>query len=165
MNNLITISTLSSKFEKTRLVIYIKEKYGIKQENLGKVMMILFMATTATSQGSQCCSFLIGTLYPLYVSCKLLKSQENLTEEKDLHKYWIVWITFTRIELALNAIITLIPFFAQIKLALYLTNVYNSFQISTHLFNNVIVPLYESCDNKINEIQWILESKKDKGED
>lgn len=146
MNN-IFISQITKKLENTIIMNKFKNYIGMSHENVTKITVGVFAILCVTNQGSQIGSFFVGTMYPLYISCKSLKSnEENVEQQKELHKYWVVWVTFTRLEIALNAVVTFIPMFSQMKLAIFIINLYNSFQLSSHLFDQAIIPLFDKAE-------------------
>lgn len=146
------VNLVTSNIEDSSLITVLHQRSNVSKHNITKGALGMLTLFCVTSHGSQICSFFIGTMYPIYISCCIF-SEKSITKttlnEQDLHKYWVVWMVFTRLEIALLNVTAFIPLFHQIKLLTFFVNAYNSFKMSTHTFENIILPIFEYCDNTI----------------
>ena len=136
------------KLEHVGLVCKIHEQLGYSKKYIATGMLGILLFFCVTSQGAQLCAFAAGSVYPIYVSYKTIQSQSALEQQK-MHKYWVVWIVSTRCELALSTLLAFVPLFAQLKMIGYIANIYSAFNVSTHLYDQGIVPIFSSIENQL----------------
>lgn len=139
---------------KLPLVSVIHKRTGVPQEQISKMAVGAFSTFCMTSKGSQICSFFVGTVYPTYMSCMILDASiESDISERELYNYWLIWVFVTRMEFALSSVIPYVPLYNQIRLCILITNIFNSFKLSNHLFETGMIPLYEYSSSGLTALR------------
>tara|TARA_Y100000389_G_scaffold205141_1_gene263999 strand:- start:23353 stop:23832 length:480 start_codon:yes stop_codon:yes gene_type:complete len=146
--------------EDSKFVNFVHQKYPMPKEQISKITVAASTLFCFTPHGAQLCSFFVGTLYPVFISCSVLDPSTELVKlESDLHRYWVVWIVATRIEIALSSITAFIPMLYQLKLLAFVLNIYNSFSFSNHLFDNGIMSAFKYCNTQLLNVDIKLVQK------
>merc|ERR1711916_339960 len=85
---------------------------------------------------------LVGFAYPAYASFKAIESPQTEDDCQWL-TYWVVYSIFTLLEVVLDAVVSWIPFFYEIKLLFLLWLQLPQFQGALFLYEVHVQPLLE----------------------
>ena len=87
---------------------------------------------------------LAGLLYPAYCSSKALQEKDLETSTQWL-AYWIVYTTFTVVEGPFYGMLSMFPFYAELKLCFVLWLQLPYFQGATWLYHVYLGPLFDEA--------------------
>lgn len=143
----------NSYIDKIPLLNKLEEKTTINKHiwTISMISLLLYIL-----MGMGIVANFIGFIYPAYQSFKCLKSRDRTDDEQWLI-YWIVYSSFTVLEVLVSYIMGWIPFYYQIKLCFLVWLSHESTRGAQLLYNKYLEPLLltheKTIDTSINKIK------------
>jgi len=82
-------------------------------------LVVILITMMILEYGSAILCQLLGFIYPAYMSFKAIESQEE-GDDKQWLTYWVVFCSFTLLDMSLGFLLTVIPFYSLIKLCIFI---------------------------------------------
>ena len=102
--------------------------------------------------GASLLTTLIGVAYPAFMSFLALES-EGEDDDKQWLTYWVVFGSFSIVDQFAGIILSFIPFYYVMKVAMLIWMFHPSSQGATTLYNNFILPFYKQYEDDIDSYQ------------
>ncbi len=136
----------------TDLLAQVEEKTGISRLYLVLAGGVLLAGYLIIGYGSTLICNCIGFVFPAYSSIKAIESRSKEDDTKWL-MYWIVFSTFSMVELFADVILFWIPFYSFIKCVfLIYCMAPTSWNGSITIYNSIIRPFFLKHEEKIDKV-------------
>jgi len=102
--------------------------------------------------GASILTNLIGVAYPAFMSFKALESK-GADDDKQWLTYWVVFGCFSIADQFAGIILSLIPFYYVLKVAMLIWMFHPTSQGAIYLYSSFVLPLYEKYKGHIEEYE------------
>ncbi len=136
----------------TDLLAQLEEKSGIDRFYIVLTGGVLLAGYLIIGYGATLICNFIGFVFPAYSSIKAIESRNKEDDTKWLI-YWIVFSTFSMVELFADVILFWIPFYSFLKcLFLVYCMAPTKWNGSVAIYNNIIRPFFLKHEEKIDKV-------------
>lgn len=139
------------ELEKVQALKDLHLKTGVKPAyfGLGAIAIAAFFALLG--YGGTWLSFLVGFLYPAYMSFKAIESKEDSDDDKQWLTYWVVFGFMHVFDWLIDVVISIIPFHTVLKTLFYIWLFHPKTKGALTLYNKFIKDLLSKYESKIDE--------------
>jgi len=129
----------------------IADKIGVKPAYIGLGVGGLAALLILLNFGTTWVGFMVGFLYPAYMSFKAIEGQEDKEESRLWLTYWVVFGSMNVFDRWINLIFSFVPFFQLIKIAYYVWLFHPKTKGAFVIYDKVLRNLLKKYESKIDE--------------
>lgn len=140
-----------NELEKVQLLKDLSVKTGVKPAYFGLAGIAIATVFALIGYGGTWLSFLVGFLYPAYMSFKAIESKEDSDDDKQWLTYWVVFGFMHVFSWLIDLVLSILPFYTIIKTAFYVWLFHPKTKGALVIYNKVIKDLLSKYESKIDE--------------
>jgi len=150
-----------SELEKVQILKDISVKIKVKPAYIGLAVLSVLVVIAIIGYGGKWLSFVVGFLYPAYMSFKAIESKGDTDDDKQCLTYWVVFSFFHVFDSIVSLILSIIPFYSVLKVGFYVWLAHPKTKGALVIYNKVvklILKKYEAViDQNIQKVQEKIE--------
>lgn len=131
-------------------------KAGVKPAHIGLGVVALALILVLLGYGTSLIAFLVGFLYPAYMSFKALESKDSSEDDEHWLTYWVVFGSMNVFDKVINFVLSFIPFLSLVKIGFYVYLFHPKTKGALTIYRTLLRPTLtkyqDKIDAKINDI-------------
>ena len=139
-----------NELERVQFLRDLSAKTHVKPAYFGLGAIAVASLFALVGYGSTILFFLIGFLYPAYMSYKAIETKSDPDDDKQWLTYWVVFSFIHVFDPILNIVLSVIPFTLILKLAFNIWLLHPKTKGALLIYNRVIRDLLKKYESKID---------------
>ena len=138
------------ELEKVKFLKDLSVKTQVKPAYFGLGAIVIALLFAIVGYGSTLLFFLVGFLYPAYMSYKAIETKADVDDDKQWLTYWVVFSFIHVFDPLLNIVLKIIPFSVILKLAFNIWLLHPKTRGALLIYNRVIRGLLKKYEGHID---------------
>jgi len=140
-----------NELEKFQPLKELSAKAGVKPAHIGLGIVALALILVLLGYGTSLIGFLVGFLYPAYMSFKALESKDDGEDDKHWLTYWVVFGSMNVFNKPINFVFSFIPFLSLVKIGFYVYLFHPKTKGALVIYKSFLRPMLSKYQDKIDE--------------
>lgn len=129
----------------------ISAKTKVKPAHMGLAVMTIVLIFAVIGFGGKWLAFLIGFLYPAYMSFKAIETENETDDDKQWLTYWVVFSFMHVFDSLINFVLSIIPLYNVLKIAFNVWLWHPKTRGALVIYNNVIKNFLKKYEGVIDD--------------
>lgn len=140
-----------NELEKFQPLKELSDKAHVKPGHIGLGVLALALILVLLGYGTSLIAFMVGFLYPAYMSFKALESKESNDDDKHWLTYWVVFGSMNVFDRIINFVFSFVPFLSLVKIGFYIYLFHPKTKGALTVYQSFLRPTLNKYQNKIDE--------------